>query len=137
MIHHRVAVWDDAYANGPNIPKSEQWPDAWVGPAKAFRDRLSADGRARLLAEYFASIVVDATTGRIIVGPEIHARGFAEDDAVFDEVKPKISAALLEAAKNGVRDQHGLQQIVRRTVGTWVNRRLRRRPMLVPLVIEA
>ena len=82
-------------------------------------------------------IVVDATTGRIIVGPEIHARGFAEDDAVFDEVKPKISAALLEAAKNGVRDQHGLQQIVRRTVGTWVNRRLRRRPMLVPLVIEA
>ncbi|HEX6365376.1 MAG TPA: ribonuclease J [Agromyces sp.] len=82
-------------------------------------------------------IVVDATTGRIIVGPEIHARGFAEDDAVFEEVKPKISSALLEAAQNGVRDQHGLQQIVRRTVGTWVNRRLRRRPMLVPLVIEA
>ncbi|WP_136709892.1 ribonuclease J [Agromyces sp. H66] len=82
-------------------------------------------------------IVVDASTGRIIVGPEIHARGFAEDDAVFEEVKPKISAALKEAAQNGVRDQHGLQQIVRRTVGTWVNRRLRRRPMLVPLVIEA
>lgn len=82
-------------------------------------------------------IVVDASTGRIIVGPEIHARGFAEDDAVFEEVKPKISAALLEAAQNGVRDQHALQQTVRRTVGTWVNRRLRRRPMLVPLVIEA
>ncbi|MFD4420507.1 ribonuclease J [Agromyces sp. NPDC058484] len=82
-------------------------------------------------------VVVDASTGRIIVGPEIHARGFAEDDAVFEDVKPKISAALLEAAQHGVRDQHGLQQIVRRTVGTWVNRRLRRRPMLVPLVIEA
>ena len=82
-------------------------------------------------------VVVDASTGRIIVGPEIHARGFAEDDAVFDEVKPKISAALLEAAQNGVRDPHALQQVVRRTVGTWVNRRLRRRPMLVPLVIEA
>jgi ribonuclease J len=94
----------------------------------------------RILAEEgFISviIVVDASTGRIIVGPEIHARGFAEDDAVFEEVKPKISAALLDAAQNGVRDQHGLQQIVRRTVGTWVSRRLRRRPMLVPLVIEA
>ena len=94
----------------------------------------------RILAEEgFISviIVVDASTGRIIVGPEIHARGFAEDDAVFDEVKPKISAALLEAAQNGVRDSHALQQVVRRTVGTWVNRRLRRRPMLVPLVIEA
>ncbi|SFR88556.1 ribonuclease J [Agromyces sp. CF514] len=82
-------------------------------------------------------VVVDATTGRIIVGPEIHARGFAEDDSVFEDVKPKISAALLEAAQSGVRDSHALQQIVRRTVGTWVNRRLRRRPMLVPLVIEA
>ena len=37
-------------------------------------------------------VVVDAATGRIIVGPEIHARGFAEDDAVFDDVKPKIIA---------------------------------------------
>ncbi|GAA1513034.1 ribonuclease J [Agromyces terreus] len=82
-------------------------------------------------------IVVDAATGRIIVGPEIHARGFAEDDSVFEDVKPKISAALLEAAQNGTRDAHTLQQIVRRTVGTWVSRRLRRRPMLVPLVIEA
>ena len=79
----------------------------------------------------------DATTGRVISGPEIHARGFAEDDAVFEDVKPKIVAALADAAQNGVRDSHALQQLVRRTVGTWVNRRLRRRPMLVPLVIEA
>ncbi|MFF2496306.1 ribonuclease J [Agromyces sp. NPDC058064] len=82
-------------------------------------------------------VVVDATTGRVISGPEIHARGFAEDDAVFEDVKPKIVAALAEAAQNGVRDSHALQQLVRRTLGTWVNRRLRRRPMLVPLVIEA
>ncbi|GAA1775206.1 ribonuclease J [Agromyces sp. NPDC057679] len=82
-------------------------------------------------------VVVDATTGRVISGPEIHARGFAEDDAVFEDVKPKIVAALADAAQNGVRDSHALQQLVRRTLGTWVNRRLRRRPMLVPLVIEA
>ncbi|GGR32679.1 MULTISPECIES: ribonuclease J [Agromyces] len=82
-------------------------------------------------------VVVDAATGRVISGPEIHARGFAEDDAVFEDVKPKIVGALADAAQNGVRDAYGLQQIVRRTLGTWVNRRLRRRPMLVPLVIEA
>lgn len=94
----------------------------------------------RILAEEgFISVivVVDATTGEVITGPEIHARGFAEDDAVFEDVKPKIIAALAEAAQNGVRDSRGLQQIVRRTLGTWVSRRLRRRPMLVPLVIEA
>ncbi|MFT3798649.1 ribonuclease J [Microbacterium sp.] len=82
-------------------------------------------------------VVVDAATGRIITGPEIHARGFAEDDAVFEAVKPKIAAALAEAAQAGVRDAHALSQIVRRTIGRWVNQSLRRRPMIVPLVIEA
>jgi ribonuclease J len=82
-------------------------------------------------------VVVEAASGRIITGPEIHAKGFAEDDAVFDAVKPKIAAALAEAAHNGVRDSHALSQVVRRTVGRWVNTSYRRRPMIVPLVIEA
>ncbi|MDR6970992.1 ribonuclease J [Leifsonia shinshuensis] len=82
-------------------------------------------------------VVVEAASGRIVTGPEVHARGFAEDDAVFDDVKPKIAAALAEAAHNGVRDSHALSQVVRRTVGRWVNTSYRRRPMIVPLVIEA
>jgi ribonuclease J len=82
-------------------------------------------------------VVVDSTTGKIISGPEVHARGFAEDAAVFEDVKPKIAAALAEAAKQGVRDNHALSQVVRRTIGRWVNQSLRRRPMIVPLVIEA
>ncbi len=82
-------------------------------------------------------VVVEAASGKIVTGPEIHARGFAEDDAVFDDVKPKIAAALADAAHNGVRDSHALSQVVRRTVGRWVNTSYRRRPMIVPLVIEA
>ncbi|MEY9851096.1 ribonuclease J [Leifsonia sp. EB41] len=82
-------------------------------------------------------VVVEAASGRIVTGPEIHARGFAEDDAVFDAVKPKIAAALADAAHSGVRDSHALSQVVRRTVGRWVNTSYRRRPMIVPLVIEA
>ena len=35
---HRIEDWDDAYANGPNIPDGERWPDAWVAPARAFRE---------------------------------------------------------------------------------------------------
>jgi ribonuclease J len=82
-------------------------------------------------------VVVEAQTGKVIVGPEIHAKGFAEDDRVFDGVKPKIEQALADAARNGVRDPHALSQTVRRTVGRWVNTSYRRRPMIVPLVIEA
>ncbi|MEV8219098.1 ribonuclease J [Microbacterium sp. NPDC077391] len=94
----------------------------------------------RILGEEgFVSIivVVDSSTGRIVSGPEIHARGVAEDDRVFDDITPKIVAALEEAARNGVRDNHALSQIIRRTIGRWVNQKLRRRPMIVPLVIEA
>ena len=94
----------------------------------------------RILAEEgFISIfiAIDSQTGKIIVGPEIQARGFAEDDAVFDSVRPQIVKALLEAAEQGTRDQHGYQQIVRRTVGRWVNTQHRRRPMIIPVVIEA
>jgi ribonuclease J len=94
----------------------------------------------RILAEEgFVSIFVaiDAQTGRIIVGPEIQARGFAEDESVFDAVKPLIVRALLEAAENGTRDTHAFSQVIRRTVGRWVNTSHRRRPMIVPVVIEA
>lgn len=82
-------------------------------------------------------VVVDSKSGKIVSGPEIHARGVAEDDRVFDKIKPKIASALEEAIKNGVRDSHALQQTVRRAIGRWVGTSLRRRPMIVPVVIEA
>ncbi|OYX57128.1 MAG: RNase J family beta-CASP ribonuclease [Micrococcales bacterium 32-70-13] len=94
----------------------------------------------RILAEEgFISIFVamDAQTGKVVVGPEIHARGFAPDEAIFDDVKPQIITALAEAAANGTRDTHSFSQVVRRTVGRWVNTQHRRRPMIVPVVIEA
>jgi ribonuclease J len=94
----------------------------------------------RILAEEgFISVFVaiDAATGRVVVGPEIQSRGFAEDDRVFDDVAPKIVAALAEAAENGTRDTHAFSQVVRRTVGRWVNTQHRRRPMIVPVVISA
>jgi len=93
----------------------------------------------RLLAqEGFISIfaVMDKDSGRIIVGPEIRAKAYAEDDHVFDDVKPLIERALAEAAGEGVRDTYAMQQVIRRTIGTWVNRSHRRRPVIIPVVIE-
>jgi len=92
----------------------------------------------RVLAEEgFISIfcVVDEN-GRVKVGPEIRARAFAEEDHVFDSVKPMIERALAEAAGEGVRDTYALQQVIRRTIGTWVNKAHRRRPMIIPVVIQ-
>jgi len=81
-------------------------------------------------------VVVDSATGKLSGGPEIHARGFAEDDAVFDEARALIEAALADAAREGVSDLYQLRQVVRRTVGRWVSEKFRRRPMIVPVVVE-
>lgn len=94
----------------------------------------------RILAEEgFISIfvAVDPQTGKVIVGPEIQARGFAEDEGVFDDVLPLVRTALTDAAQNGTRDPHAFAQVIRRTVGRWVNTQHRRRPMIIPVVIEA
>ena len=81
-------------------------------------------------------VVVDSTSGAILSGPEIHARGLAEDDSAFDAVRPRIVAAVEEAARSGYDDTYALQQTIRRAIGPWLNRRLRRRPMIIPVVIE-
>ena len=93
----------------------------------------------RLLAqEGFISIfaVIDPDNGRVVVGPEIRAKAYAEDDHVFDDVKPLIETALAEAAQEGIRDTYAMQQVIRRTIGTWVNRNHRRRPVIIPVVIS-
>ena len=82
-------------------------------------------------------VVIDAATGKIAAGPEITARGFVEDDEIFREIIPKVEQALAEATGNGVRDEYQLQQVIRRTIGSWVGGTIRRRPMIIPVVIEA
>jgi ribonuclease J len=81
-------------------------------------------------------IVVDSTSGKLVAGPEIHARGSGIDDSSLSEVRPKIEEALVRAAADGINDAHQLGQLVRRTVGRWVNDGYRRRPMIIPVVIE-
>jgi len=96
--------------------------------------------RRTLGEEGFISVisVVNRQTGKLVSGPDIHARGVAEDDSVFDDIKPRIAAALEEAVLNNpTHTTHQLQQVVRRVIGSWVSRKLRRRPMIVPVVLEA
>jgi len=82
-------------------------------------------------------VVIDAATGKIAAGPEITARGFVEDEEIFRDIIPKVEQALAEATGNGVRDEYQLQQVIRRTIGSWVGGTIRRRPMIIPVVIEA
>jgi ribonuclease J len=82
-------------------------------------------------------VVVDSVEGKVTAGPEIQARGFVEDEDVFDDVVPRIRQSVEDALREGTTDQYALQQVVRRTLGRWVNDQHRRRPMIVPVVVEA
>ena len=82
-------------------------------------------------------VVVDSQEAKVLAGPEITARGFAEDDEIFAQVRPKIVAALDEAMAKGVTDPQQLQQVIRRAIGGWVGSKIRRRPMIIPTVIGA
>lgn len=98
----------------------------------------SLKDRRILGEEGFISVVVviDAQTGKIVAGPDIHARGFVEDESLFDQVRDKIVLELQDAVSSGVSGSHQLSQVVRRVVGKWVGGQHRRRPMILPLVIE-
>ena len=94
--------------------------------------------RRTLGSEGFISIfaVVERDSGMVLAGPEIRAIGMAEDDSVFEEILPDVKQALKDAAAPGGQDPYVLQQAMRRVIGRWVARRLRRRPMIVPVVTE-
>ncbi|TRW44221.1 ribonuclease J [Georgenia yuyongxinii] len=94
----------------------------------------------RILGEEgFISIfaVVDTSTGKVLTGPHIQARGMAEDDSVFDAILPDVTSALNEVVGRGNADLHQMQQAMRRVVGRWAAKRLRRSPMIIPTVVEA
>lgn len=81
-------------------------------------------------------VVVDSTTGKVVSGPNIQARGSGIDDAAFNAVLPKIEEAIARAAADGVAEPHQIQQLIRRTMGKWVSDGYRRRPMILPVVVE-
>jgi ribonuclease J len=99
----------------------------------------SLKDRRILGEEGFVSVIVviDSVTGKVVSGPEIQARGFAEDEETFGEIRQPIIDALNKAIADGVGDNYQLQQTIRRVVGRWVSGKHRRRPMIIPVVLEA
>ena len=88
--------------------------------------------------EGFVSILVavDLHAGKVVYGPELTARGFTDDPNALDPIRAELISTVEKAVADGVRDADALAHIIRRTVGRWVDKTYRRRPMLMPQVIE-
>ncbi len=104
-----------------------------IGDA-ALKDRriLGEEGFISIL------VAVDMLAGKVVFGPEISARGFT-DDPTTRSIRFRGGAgrrSVEQALADGTRDTDALVQLVRRTVGRWVDREYRRRPMLMPMIVE-
>jgi ribonuclease J len=101
----------------------------------ALRDRreLSADGIFIVVA------TVDSDDGKVVADPEVILRGvpFVEkEDKLLEDLKDMVEDALEDAAEAGTRESDLIQEDLHETIGKFVWQRLRRRPMILPVVIQ-
>jgi ribonuclease J len=101
----------------------------------ALRDRrmLSADGI------FIVVVTISEQTGESVAAPEVIFRGvpFADQvDGLVEEIRTEVERSLAEAARDGVREIDLLQQELHEDLGAFVYERLRRRPMVLPVVVE-
>ncbi|KFI63912.1 ribonuclease J [Bifidobacterium cuniculi] len=80
--------------------------------------------------------VVDTDAAEVVSGPKVYLNAVAEDEQAFEKVRHQIVEQLRDAMMAGTKDVHKLQQIMRRTLGSWVARELHRKPMIVPVVAD-
>ncbi len=128
----------DGVSKVGRVPAGYLYVDGIVGDVGqgVLRDR-------KVLAEEGVVVVVvtvDIESGKVLTGPEIITRGWVyapEAEDLLDEACDTVAAAVEKALAAGVRDVDALERDVRRTAGKFVHDRTKRRPMIVPVVMEA
>ncbi len=96
------------------------------------RQHMSQDGIATIV------IVIDSRTGTQAAEPEIVTRGivFVDNDGVLDEARARVAKTMLKTGREGVTDHAVVRRAVRESLSQFFWERLRRRPMIIPIVLE-
>ncbi|HEV7888536.1 MAG TPA: ribonuclease J, partial [Acidimicrobiales bacterium] len=84
-------------------------------------------------------VTVDAKSGEVLTGPEIITRGWVyapEAEDLLEEARQAVRDGIQAAIEKGANDFDTLRRHVRAALGKFVNERTRRRPMIVPVVME-
>jgi len=131
-----VEIGDAGVAFVDTVPAGYLYVDGIVGDVGrgVLRDR-------RALAEEGVVVVVvtvDAKSGDVLTGPEIITRGWVhapEAEELLEEAKQTVAASLRDIA-HGTVDMEVTKRQVRQALGRFVNERTKRRPMIVPIVME-
>jgi ribonuclease J len=119
------------------VPAGYTYVDGITGDV----DQGGLRDRRTLAAEGFVVVIVtvDAATGEVVTGPEIVTRGWvweSEADTIIEEAKAAVRASLADAAREGATDFDTLRRHARRALGKVINERTKRRPAIIPVVME-
>jgi ribonuclease J len=133
-----IVLTDDGIERGERVPAGYLYVDGIVGDVGTgvLRDRrvLAAEGVVVVV------VAVDRETGAIITGPEVITRGWVyapEAEDLLDDCAERIRDAIKNAFGHDATDIESLQRVVRRAAGKFVSEQTKRRPMIVPVVMEA
>jgi ribonuclease J len=134
----QLTLDDEGLRQDGDVPAGYLYVDGIVGDVGhgVLRDR-------RVLADEGVVVVVvtiDVKTGAIITGPEVITRGWVyapEAEPLLTECSEEVRRAVKEAFAEGATDIDALQKVVRRAAGRFVSDSTKRRPMIVPVVMEA
>jgi ribonuclease J len=133
----QIVLTDAGLIRGDRVQAGHLYVDGIVGDVGrgVLRDR-------RVLAEEGVVVVivaVDPQEPAIVSGPELITRGWVyapEAENLLDEATAVIRAEVEDALARGPFELEQLQQRIRRAAGRFVNERTRRKPMIVPVVLE-
>lgn len=120
------------------VPSGYTYVDGIVGDigGSVLRDR-------RALAEegvVVVTVTVDSRTGEVLGGPEIVTRGWVyapEAEDLIEEAKDVVRASLREAGEHGATDFESMRRHARLALKRFINKRTKRSPIIVPVVMEA
>lgn len=84
-------------------------------------------------------ITMDKQSGCVVAGPDIVSRGFVyvrESEQLMDEAKNKVRQTLDKCEVNNITEWATIKSSVRDTLGKYLYEKTRRRPMILPIIME-
>ena len=98
------------------------------------RRKLSSDGVVVVV------VTVDAQTGELVGGPDVVNRGFVHEETsgdILEEARARVIASFAESSAAGITDPSALQQNIRRVLKRYFVDVTQRKPVILPVIMEA
>ena len=134
----RLLLDDDGLRKVGRVPSEYVYVHGTVGDVSsgvlADRQVLAQEGLVSVI------VCVDAARRRLVAGPEIATRGWVQPEDSADllaDLAERVAETVRNALAEGTTERAAIAKLIRRAAGGFVSERTRRRPMIVPVVLDS